>query len=143
MWSKPKEAKAENASVHTTMYSTLVEKLNQFVAQLETNPDFNRTNEARQEVERRIRKWNDSLSKMNELNASSIESAINIDMAQLEKDIFALNSKKPDEQQSETVKLALKEAAALGGAQHSPEQSVADNVSKLDKTRELMRKAGL
>jgi len=143
MWSKPKEAKAENASVHTTMYSTLVEKLNQFVAQLETNPDFNRTNEARQEVERRIRKWNDSLSKMNELNASSIESAINIDMAQLEKDIFALNSKKPDEQQSETVKLALKEAAALGGAQQSPEQSVADNVSKLDKTRELMRKAGL
>ena len=122
---------------------TLVEKIASIKSQLETNADFNRTNEARQEVERRIRQWEQTVSQMNELNSSSIESAITIDMAQLEKDIFALNSKKPDVQQSETVKLAMQEAAALGGAQKDPAAVADENVAKLDKTRALMKAAGL
>ena len=131
-----------NTEIHNSQTS-LHEKIQSIKNQLETNPDFNRTNEARMEVENRIRKWEATVASMNEMNASAIESTINIDMAQLEKDIFALNTKKPTEQQSETVRLAMQEAAALGGMQKDPAAVADENVAKLDKTRALMKAAGL
>ena len=77
---------------------------------------------------------------MNELNASSIESALTLDMAQLEKDLFAINSKQ-DSEQSDTVKEAMKEASAI--TPPSPQTTRNANAAKVDRTRDLMKKAGL
>lgn len=123
--------------------NNILEKIQSIKSNLEINPEYNKTNEARTEVERRIKQWESAYEQMNELNASSIESAIEIGISQLDKDIAAINSKKPSIQESETVRLAMKEASALGGMQKDPSQIASDNVSKLDKTRALMKAAGL
>ena len=120
----------------------LKDKILNIKNQLDINVEYNRTVDSRLEVEKRISKWESLFSGINELNFSSIESTINIDMSQLDKDIFAINSKF-NYQNNDNIRLALEEADKLSGCNTNPDKIASDNVSKLNKTRELMKRAGL
>jgi hypothetical protein len=120
----------------------LKDKILNIKNQLDINVEYNRTVDSRLEVEKRISKWESLFSGINELNFSSIESTINIDMSQLDKDIFAINSKF-NYQNNDNIQLALEEADKLSRSNTNPDKITGDNVSKLNKTRELMKRAGL
>lgn len=120
----------------------LKNKVQDFKNNLNINPEYNRNPSARAEVEKRILKWENLILSINELNFSAIESTINIDMSQLDKDVFAINSTFSSSN-NDTIKLAMQEAETLSGRNINPEKTVDDNISKLNKTRELMRRAGL
>jgi hypothetical protein len=120
----------------------LREKILNIKNQLDINIEYNRTRESRLEVEKKISKWESLLDTINELNFSSIESTINIEISQLDKDIFSINSRL-NQYNNDNIKLALEEAEKLSNGNKSPERVVDDNVSKLNKTRELMKRAGL
>lgn len=120
----------------------LKDKINNIKNKLDTNPEYNRTRDARSEVERRILKWENLLSSINDSNVSSIESTINIDISQLDKDIFAINSAS-DSLKNDSVAKAIKEAENLILRHNNYKTNVDSNVSRLNKSRELMRNAGL
>lgn len=119
------------------------EMVNSIRNQLEVNPNYNKNQEARLEVENRLRKWDNLLNEMTELNSQSIKDSIILDINQLDKDIMSINSKHSNSNESETIRLAKQEAAMLGGMQNDPSEVTSQNVSRLDKTRALMRAAGL
>lgn len=84
------------------------------------------------------------ISTINELNFSAIESTINIEISQLDKDIFAINSAfVSHNSQNDTIRLAMQEAELIGNRVSTPEKILGDNVSKLNMTRDLMKRAGL
>lgn len=112
--------------------------------QVDSNIEYNKTDASRLEVEKRILKWEKLISTINELNFSAIESTINIEISQLDKDIFAINSAfASHNSHNDTIRLAMQEAELIGNRASTPEKILDNNVSKLNITRDLMKRAGL
>jgi hypothetical protein len=125
-------------------FNILHNKILDIKNQIDSNIEYNKTDDSRLEVEKRILKWEKLVSTINELNFSAIESTINIEISQLDKDIFAINSAfVSHNSQNDTIRLAMQEAELIGNRVSTPEKIIGDNVSKLNMTRDLMKRAGL
>lgn len=114
-------------------------RIKEFEELLKTKPEY-KTQASSIEVQRRIDKWKKLLSEITELNYESYIAAIEIDMNQLDADVYSINCRENSLSQFSDV---YKEANALLRGNSGGNADINTIQSNVNKTRDILRKAGL